>query len=166
MGREFEGLRGVLARRSRATSGGESIGGAGPHLQRLGVGADRRTDVNRLSLQMCVNSASSPSVSPPHVNLGSLAPSRPRSLVRPRCRESRDDVEGQVVAGLVLMQRSTSLRHGLHVTRRAVRRRILVRQRLVRADQFTELVTRVLLAFLRHRRPSFLTLLNVCHSSI
>ena len=41
MGREFEGIRGVLARRSRATSGGESIGGAGPHLQRLGVGAGR-----------------------------------------------------------------------------------------------------------------------------
>ena len=84
MGRKFKGLRGVLARRSQATSGGESIGGAGPHLQRLGVGANRRTDVSSLSLQIFVNRASSPSVTPPHVYLGvgALAPSLARALAR------------------------------------------------------------------------------------
>ena len=84
MGSRFGGLRGVLARRSRATSGGESVGGDGPHLQRLGVGSNRRTDVSRLSLQIFVNSASSPSVTPPHVYLGvgASAPSLARALAR------------------------------------------------------------------------------------
>ena len=117
------GLRRVLARRSRATSGGESIGGAGPHLQRLGVGANRRTDVSRLSLQKFVNSASfiSERYTPARLSrrrrARSLARSRPRSLVRPRCRECRDDFEGQVVAGLCTVQRSTSLRQRLDARR-------------------------------------------------
>ena len=160
MGTRLGGLRRVLARRIRATSGGESIGGAGPHLQRLGVGADRprRGDVSRLSLRIFVNFASSPSVTPrASISARSLPRSLAPSLTRsPRFREFRDDFEGQVVAGVCFMQRSTSLRQLLHArrARHAVRLRRLVRQRPVRAEPFAELVTQVLPVFLRHRRPS------------
>jgi hypothetical protein len=87
----------------------------------------------------------------------SLARSRPRSLDRPRCRECRDDFGGQFVAGLCFVQSSTSLRQRLHARRacHAVTQRILVRQRPVRAEPFTELVTQVLPVFWLHRHPGF-----------